>query len=145
MPQTSSRHVDESALTKGQLRKLNALHKSVGQELGERAFAEWLSLRETPTAADRNPELIAGTGIVRIVESGTYEWPWSTALGLVIIAGAAGGGGAGGGAFCIEGLNLYGAGGGGGGGGGGATTVTVGATTYRAAGGSGGGGGDLTP
>ena len=43
MPQTSSRNIEESALTKGHLRKLNALRKSVGEDIGERAFAEWLS------------------------------------------------------------------------------------------------------
>ena len=37
--------IDESTLTKGQLRKLNALRKSVGDEVGERAFAEWLALQ----------------------------------------------------------------------------------------------------
>ena len=36
MPQTSSRDIDESALTKGHLRKLNALRKSVGEDIGER-------------------------------------------------------------------------------------------------------------
>ena len=38
MDQTSSDRIDEGALTKGQLRKLNALRKSVGEEVGERAF-----------------------------------------------------------------------------------------------------------
>ena len=42
MDQTSSDRIDEGALTKGQLRKLNALRKSVGEEVGERAFAAWL-------------------------------------------------------------------------------------------------------
>ncbi len=32
----------EKNLTKGQLRKLNALRKSVGPAIGERAFVEWL-------------------------------------------------------------------------------------------------------
>ncbi len=32
----------ETDLTKGQLRKLNALRKSVGPDIGERAFAQWL-------------------------------------------------------------------------------------------------------
>ena len=82
------------------------------------------------------------TGLIRIVESGTFEWPWSTALGLVVVRGAAGGGGGGGGAFCIEGLNLYGSRGGGGGGGGIATTVTIQEKTHQAVGGNGGGGGD---
>ena len=40
MPQTASRSIDESALAKMQLRKLNALRKSVGDDIGERAFAE---------------------------------------------------------------------------------------------------------
>ena len=31
--------VDEGALTKGQVRKLNALRKSVGNDIGERAFS----------------------------------------------------------------------------------------------------------
>ena len=38
--------IDESTLTKGQLRKLNALRNSVGNEVGERAFAEWLALQK---------------------------------------------------------------------------------------------------
>lgn len=77
----------------------------------------------------------------RITESGNFAWPWATPTGLAIITGAAGGGGGGGGAFCLEGLNLFGAGGGGGGGGGKATTVQVGEQSYRAAGGNGGDGG----
>ena len=32
----------ETDLTKGQLRKLNALRKSVGPDIGEKAFAAWL-------------------------------------------------------------------------------------------------------
>ena len=47
----------------------------------------------------------------RISESVSFEWPWAAPTGLAIISGAAGGGG---GAFCMEGLNLFGAGGGGG-------------------------------
>ncbi len=34
--------ITETDLTKGQLRKLNALRKSVGPAIGERAFAQWL-------------------------------------------------------------------------------------------------------
>ena len=78
---------------------------------------------------------------VRIVESGTFEWPWSTPFGLLVITGASGGGGGGGAAFCMEGLHLYLAGGGGGGGGGTSTTVHFKGRTYRAAGGDGGDGG----
>ena len=34
--------INEKKLTKGQLRKLNALRKSVGYKIGEQAFTEWL-------------------------------------------------------------------------------------------------------
>ena len=55
--------VDESKLTKGQLRKLNALRKSVGNEVGEWAFAEWLQNRSKPesTPVDKTAELITTT------------------------------------------------------------------------------------
>ena len=36
------------------------------------------------------------TGFSRIVESGVFEWPWTSPHGLVVITGAAGGGGGGG-------------------------------------------------
>ena len=80
-------------------------------------------------------------GFGRVVESGVFVWPWTESQGLLVIRGAAGGGGGGGGAFCIEGLNLYGAGGGGGGGGGEATSVKCGNARYLAEGGTGGDGG----
>mgnify|MGYP003959945651 FL=1 len=34
--------IKESSLSKGQIRKLNALRKSVGVKLGEDAFGKWL-------------------------------------------------------------------------------------------------------
>ena len=51
--------IDETTLTKGQLRKLNALRNSVGDEVGERAFAEWQALQKTPgPKADGNATAI---------------------------------------------------------------------------------------
>lgn len=35
--------INESKLTKGQVRKLNALRKSVGNALGEEVFGKWLA------------------------------------------------------------------------------------------------------
>ena len=56
---TGKSTVDESALTKGQLRKLNVLRKSVGPDIGERAFAEWLaSQAKEGKKADKNVETI---------------------------------------------------------------------------------------
>ena len=40
MARTPSNRIDESTLTKGQLRKLTALRNSLGGEIGEWAFAE---------------------------------------------------------------------------------------------------------
>ena len=51
--------IDESALTKGQLRKLNALRKSVGNDIGECAFSEWLEAQTAAVPADKNAERIA--------------------------------------------------------------------------------------
>ena len=60
MTHTPSHKIDENTLSKGHLRKLNALRKSVGDEIGEKAFTEWLSSQRTDTK-DRNAELIADT------------------------------------------------------------------------------------
>ena len=51
----------QTALTKGQIRKLNALRKSVGPDIGERAFAQWLKGAEAGKSApvDKNAVLIA--------------------------------------------------------------------------------------
>lgn len=46
---------DEGNLTKGQLRKLNALRKSIGPEIAERAFAEWLVSQPTSKGASSDP------------------------------------------------------------------------------------------
>ena len=55
-----TRTIDESNLTKGHRRKLNALRKSVGNEIAEEAFAKWLSSQRTVTT-DKNAVLIANT------------------------------------------------------------------------------------
>ncbi len=48
--------IEESKLTKGQLRKLNALRKSVGKTLGEDVFAKWMAQQaKAKTRAKRDP------------------------------------------------------------------------------------------
>ena len=75
MDGTSSAGIDESALTKGQLRKLRALRKSVGAGIAERAFAEWLASQPGSAAkADANAVLIVGT-LWPMVEQGTLAIP----------------------------------------------------------------------
>ena len=50
--------IDETALTRGLVRKLNALRKSVGDELAEEVFAKWLE-REAASQAKGNPDPVA--------------------------------------------------------------------------------------
>ncbi|MDE0781167.1 MAG: hypothetical protein OSB67_10510 [Alphaproteobacteria bacterium] len=41
--------IDQSTLTKGQIRKLNALRKSVGDDIAENAFSKWMKIQsKTP-------------------------------------------------------------------------------------------------
>lgn len=75
MDRASGNRIDESTLTKGQRRKLNALRKSVGEAVGEKAFAEWLaSQRAAKGQVDGNAALIVDT-LWPMVEQGTLAIP----------------------------------------------------------------------
>ena len=50
--------IDESLLSKGDLRKLNALRKSLGDSIAEDAFAKWLAKKESGETSDPNVKLI---------------------------------------------------------------------------------------
>ena len=56
--------IDETGLTKGLVRKLNALRKSVGDDLAEEVFARWLE-REAALQAKSKPDPVA----MKIVEA----------------------------------------------------------------------------
>ena len=47
--------IDESGLTKGQIRKLNALRKSIGDDLAEDAFSKWLARQAVAVAPKSDP------------------------------------------------------------------------------------------
>ena len=47
--------IDQSTLTKGQIRKLNSLRKSVGNDIGEKAFGKWLATQSKVTKEVRDP------------------------------------------------------------------------------------------
>ena len=54
--------LNESTLTKMQVRKLNALRKSIGDSLGTKAFTEWLNSRSAKSAeepVDKTAEAVA--------------------------------------------------------------------------------------
>ena len=68
--------IDESTLTKGQRRKLNALRKSIGDDIAERAFLEWFSSQPAVAGAapDENATLIVDT-LWPLVQQGTLAIP----------------------------------------------------------------------
>ena len=69
--------VDERTLTKGELRKLNALRKSVGDELGDEAFAKWMKKQlaaKNTELEDKNAALIAET-LMKLVDENRLKIP----------------------------------------------------------------------
>ncbi len=68
--------LDEKALTKGELRKLNALRKSIGEDVGEKAFMEWLRKKPGKVMAteDKNAALIADT-LIPLIEQNKLRIP----------------------------------------------------------------------
>ena len=47
--------IDQSTLTKGQIRKLNALRKSVGNDIAENAFGKWMKTQSKTPKGVRDP------------------------------------------------------------------------------------------
>ena len=50
--------IDQSSLTKGEIRKLNALRKSIGDDLADSAFAKWLK-RQTKASKEPKSDPVA--------------------------------------------------------------------------------------
>ncbi len=78
--------IDESTLTKGQIRKLNALRKSIGDDLAEDAFSKWLlrqarEVTETDPVADRIVSALAGLEDDRKFNLGLYGYTVRRAKG----------------------------------------------------------------
>ncbi len=85
MARTATAHkatpaIDEALLNKGEIRKLDALRKSLGDTIANRGFTQWLRQKARAKAGvpvDKNAELIASaleplatTGKLRIGRSG---------------------------------------------------------------------------
>ena len=77
--------IDESTLTKGQLRKLGALRRYVGDELGEEAFGKWLEQQAAAASVDPVAEKIeaalAGFARDRKFNLGNYGYTIRRARG----------------------------------------------------------------
>ncbi|MFQ5973815.1 MAG: hypothetical protein ACE5Q3_15930, partial [Alphaproteobacteria bacterium] len=51
-------NIEEKKLTKGQLRKLNALRKSLGDDIANEAFTKWLQRESRAEVIDPNVAVI---------------------------------------------------------------------------------------
>jgi hypothetical protein len=76
MPRKAKNGVNESNLSKGQLRKLNALRKSLGSEIANRAFSEWLSANGNGGmgSVDKNARAIS-EALQPLIEAGRLSVP----------------------------------------------------------------------
>lgn len=76
MPRRKPAAIDEKNLKKGELRKLNALRKSLGPDIADRAFADWLATKPqlNEDMPDRGAELIADA-VYRLVDSKNLQIP----------------------------------------------------------------------
>jgi hypothetical protein len=66
--------VDDGGLSKGQLRKLNALRKSLGDDIAERAFADWIEGQGSEGTTDKNAGQIV-EALQRLIETGKLRIP----------------------------------------------------------------------
>ena len=66
--------IDESSLTKMEVRKLNFLRKSIGDDIAEKAFAEWMKNRPAPSilSTDKTADAIAGA-VMALIDDGTIK------------------------------------------------------------------------
>ncbi len=76
MARKSAPKIDKKALTKGELRKLNALRKSVGDDIGDQTFLNWLRKKPVVMAEleDKNAALIANT-LIPLIEQNKLRIP----------------------------------------------------------------------
>ena len=76
MPPKPAPKFSERDLTKGELRKLNALRKSLGEEIATKAFSEWYSTSGSDggTVNDKNATLIADS-LAPLIKSNKLRVP----------------------------------------------------------------------
>jgi len=79
---------NEKELSKGELRKLTAIRKSLGDKIGDKAFAEWLKNKPSPSnPVDRNAELLVSAIEILRKNEKTFRIPRG---GYLVTTGRAG-------------------------------------------------------
>ena len=72
--------INESTLTKGQLRKLNALRKSIGDKIAEEAFSKWFKTQHSKKSVQKSDPVVEKLGDLlkpiasKKVNLGTYGY-----------------------------------------------------------------------
>ena len=96
MPPKKNVAINESELNKGEKRKLEALRKSLGPEIADKAFAEWLA--ERPSAVGQTDPMadMISDELMRLIEKEGLQIPRGGFLvrrgrGRVIVESATGG------------------------------------------------------
>ena len=75
MPRKAKLSLQEKKLSKGHMRKLNALRKSLGPDIADRAFAQWMSAQpDAAESADRNAQKIAEV-LSKMANEGEFRIP----------------------------------------------------------------------
>ena len=77
MPRQAAKKFDEKSLNKGHQRKLQALRKSLGDQIADKAFGEWISKQATSPAdepEDNNAKLIVDT-LEPLAKAGSLRIP----------------------------------------------------------------------
>lgn len=68
--------IDEKSLTKGQIRKLNALRKSLGDDLAEDVFSKWLARQAEKSSDATRPDPVAeklAAALSKLAEDPTFR------------------------------------------------------------------------
>jgi hypothetical protein len=75
MPAKRAASFDMKSLSKGQRRKLEALRKSLGPEIADRAFAQWMAAgAAVESGPDRNAEIIS-EAVMALVRDQDLQFP----------------------------------------------------------------------
>ena len=74
MERGSMTSFDESKLTKGQVRKLTALRKSLGSDIANDAFGKWIEQQSKEIPEDPNVALLTAT-LMPLIEQGKLRIP----------------------------------------------------------------------
>lgn len=76
MPKSASPKFDEKDLTKGQLRKLGALRKSLGPKIADKAFAEWLKTQAKDSVPPVNEDAqVVATALMPLLKNKKFKIP----------------------------------------------------------------------